>query len=161
MDLQVTVTLPRSALFDGRAPLIVGREIVSATEWAVNALVGAIAPLTPVGVAGTLRSAVQSDVTDGSGEVRGRVFNPLGYALPVEEGARPHFPPIGPLELWARRKLGVPDGEARSVAFRIARAISRRGTPAVRMFARGSAQVTPAINNRFAEATARIVAGLQ
>lgn len=160
MDLQVTVTLPHTALFDGRAPAIVSHEVVAATEWAVNALVGAIAPLTPVGVGGTLRAGFQSDVTGDAVEVRGRVFNPLGYALPVEEGARPHFPPIGPLELWARRKLGVPDGEARSVAFLIARKIAKHGTPAVRMVARGTAQVTPAIHGRFAEATARIVAGL-
>ena len=44
------------------------------------------------------------------------------YAIFVEKGTRPHFPPVSALEGWAQRH-GIP-------AFLVARAISRRGTKA-------------------------------
>jgi hypothetical protein len=53
------------------------------------------------------------------------------YAGFVHGGTRPHFPPIAPLEKWARRKLGVTAKRARAVAFLIQRKIGRKGTKAV------------------------------
>lgn len=63
-------------------------------------------------------------------EVSATVGTDLTYAKAVEWGSRPHFPPVAPLELWVRRKLRVPARRARSVAFLVARKISKRGTPA-------------------------------
>lgn len=58
------------------------------------------------------------------------------YAVFVEFGTRAHFPPLDPLVNWVRRnrvKLGLGGqldmAKIRSVAFAIARAIGRRGTP--------------------------------
>lgn len=47
------------------------------------------------------------------------------YGAYVEFGTRPHFPPIAPLERWAKTKLGK-DG----LGFLIARKIARKGTKA-------------------------------
>lgn len=56
------------------------------------------------------------------------------YAIFVEKGTRPHFPPVSALEGWSRRH-GIP-------AFLVARAISRRGTKA-QPFMAPAAQVAP------------------
>lgn len=50
------------------------------------------------------------------------------YALFVEYGTGPH--PINPKKLvgWVRRKLGIRDPKALSVAYAVARKISREGT---------------------------------
>jgi phage gpG-like protein len=79
---------------------------------------------------GRLRNSLTVDFRSRTGEVAATVGSNLVYAKPVEYGSRPHFPPVAPLELWARRKLGVPARRARSVAFAVARKIARRGTPA-------------------------------
>lgn len=51
-----------------------------------------------------------------------------GYALPVHEGTKPHFPPTSALEGWVRRHFGVSGKQAQSIAFLIARKISQTGT---------------------------------
>ena len=69
--------------------------------------------------------------------MQGRVYSadmPIKVAS-VEHGRAPgRMPPIGPIELWLRRKAGVTD---RSAAFLVARAIGRRGTKGARMFEQG------------------------
>ena len=57
--------------------------------------------------------------------LRGEVVAGSPHAIFVEEGTRPHFPPVAPLEAWAARKLGSP-----GLGFVIARSIARKGTPA-------------------------------
>jgi hypothetical protein len=47
------------------------------------------------------------------------------YALWVELGTKPHFPPVDALRGWTRRHLGDED-----LAFVVARAIARKGTDA-------------------------------
>jgi hypothetical protein len=67
------------------------------------------------------------------------------HAIPfLEEGTRPHWPPISALEGWAQRKLGD-----RSLAFLVARAISRRGTKAIPMFKRSFEKLSPRIIKDF------------
>ena len=58
------------------------------------------------------------------------------YAGYVETGTSPHFPPIEPLMLWAKRKFAVDEKEAKSIAFAIARKISVSGTKGHFMFQR-------------------------
>lgn len=56
---------------------------------------------------------------------RSRLVGPnVAYGEPVEMGSRPHFPPVAPLEAWARRH-GMP-----GQGFALARKISIYGTPA-------------------------------
>jgi hypothetical protein len=59
----------------------------------------------------------------------------FNYALAVEFGTRPHFPPVKAvtgetesLDRWVETKLGVSSEESEGVAFQIARKIARYGT---------------------------------
>ena len=57
------------------------------------------------------------------------------HAPYIEHGTRPHWPPLGPLADWARRKgLADDDEEAEEIAYAIAAQISRWGTPARQYF---------------------------
>jgi len=113
------------------APEIVNAEIVAALE-ETGSLFERIgtdeAPEGALGGSGGLRGSTYH-------ELRGTPARALlcGWAAPhaeyVDRGRRPgQRPPIAPLELWARKVLGVADDQARSVAFRLQRAIGRRGT---------------------------------
>ena len=84
-----------------------------------------------------LADATFSDVMVRGTKVWGILGNPLGHGEPVELGTRPHFPPVGPLKHWVERRLGITGAEAASVAFLIARAISKRGTKGAHMFEEG------------------------
>ncbi len=105
----------------------------------LNRLHGAVVESMPSGATGLLAKSVFTELKDRP-EIGGivAVHPPADvYAAPVEFGARPHFPPIAALLPWVKQKLGVRDEEeARSVAFLIARAISRRGTEGQFMFTR-------------------------
>ena len=53
------------------------------------------------------------------------------HAVFVEFGTDPHMPPVDPIMEWARRKLGLPEDEARRVAWAIAKKIEKEGTPGI------------------------------
>jgi len=91
---------------------------------------------TPAGVGGAagLRGSIFGQVFKYGKKQGAVVATHQPYGEPVEYGSKPHFPPVGPLELWVRRKLGVDKDEARSVAFAIAFKISRHGTRGAFMF---------------------------
>lgn len=100
------------------------RAIQKTTEDARNVAVREV----PVDM-GTLKQSIKSEY----GELEGKIITQMRYAAAVEYGSRPHFPPVEPLVGWVRRnraKLGVKDKDIRSVAFLIARKISKRGTKA-------------------------------
>lgn len=95
--------------------------------------------------------------------VIGVVGTSISYAIPVELGTKPHFPPATALADWARIKLGVSADEAQRVGFLIARAISRRGTKPAAMFQRAFQQQrgqVEAILRRGVEAIARRLAAV-
>lgn len=58
-----------------------------------------------------------------------RLINYAPYGAVVERGRRPgsRFPPPDAIQLWAMRKLGLSEAEAKSAAFAIARKIARQG----------------------------------
>lgn len=100
-------------------------------------LVPALRKETPVGATGKLRSSTVFQIL-GKGEdmrleIRQSAFSPGGYAygVAVRQGTRPHFPPVAALIPWVVKKLGIGDAkQARTVAFLIARKISKVGTKA-------------------------------
>lgn len=49
------------------------------------------------------------------------------HAAFIEEGTRPHFPPLQPLKDWARLRFGGSEAEIDQIAFLVARKISRHG----------------------------------
>lgn len=136
MSLDIRVEDARLRQAAMRAPQIIGAELNRAvTGITLDAETGVIAA-TPVGATGHLRQSITHQVSGSGIAVTGRVYStdlPIKVAS-VEHGRGPgRMPPIAPIELWVRRKLG---GDRR-VAFLVARAIGRRGTKGQHMFVAG------------------------
>jgi len=124
-----------------------------------------IKELTPVGASGGgaagLKGNIISQEQAGDQDVIGMVSASISYAVPVELGTRPHFPPIQPLIDWVVAKLHIADEkDARGVAFAIAHTIAKRGTLGVGMFHRGFAYNVAQLAPIFEGARDRIVARL-
>lgn len=113
--------------------------------------------------AGTLRSAwlPNVDVVAATDTVYGRLTNPLPYALPVELGSRPHYPPLEPLINWVEQKLGLQGDEAEGAARGIQRKIGRYGSPGMGMAHYALADARETIQAEFAECAQRIGARLE
>ena len=83
---------------------------------------------------GSLMSSITEIVRRLTDQLIGEAGTNLTYAKYVHGGTRPHWPPPGPIERWVALKArrGVMDvgRSIKSVAFLIARAISRYGTKA-------------------------------
>ena len=110
---------------------------------------------------GTLRNAFIARVTTSQylDAVFGEVTNPLPYALPVELGTKPHYPPIAPLEDWVTRHLDFADhfgGDIYAAAKAIQRKIGRQGTPGYGMLHFALRDGRSTIEAEFAECTGRI-----
>jgi hypothetical protein len=135
---------------------VVADELVQATEESLAMIEGAIKAATPVGVAGALRGATMTEVRGSQRDVTGRVFNPLGYSVAVEQGSRPHTASLRAIEQWAKRKLGA----NAAAAYRIWRSIRERGTAPHAFFAPGLASVQGAVLDRFAIVPDRVTARL-
>lgn len=102
-----------------------------------------------------------------------KVFGNVNYSVFVHEGTRPHFPPIEPIMRWVKNKgigqqfyikskraiatkrkavktkSGVSEkrysSEVRSVAYAIAKSISKKGTRGKKFFELALAQAEPTI----------------
>lgn len=135
MTYRVQLSVPKIPLFTpGEATTLLRREVGTAVASLLEDIASEARLRTPVGVSGILRASIGTRLmrgTDASVLVHGEVFTgaQAPYALFVEEGTRPHFPPRAPIELWAQRVLGD-----RRLWFVVARAIARRGTRARHMF---------------------------
>jgi hypothetical protein len=138
IDLKVTANIEGLEKLIARFPeasVAARREKISE---AALLLERAIKQATPEGAGPIhLRDTIFQQVRQSGVSVWGIVGTPAVYGEPVEMGTRPHFPPVAPIRFWVEKKLGYSGKEAQSVAFLIARAISRRGTKPQRMFHRG------------------------
>ena len=111
------------------------------------------AGLPPAINTGLLRNSVAWRIPRvDSRTIEGGVGTNIAYALPMEFGSRPHWPPRAAIEFWVKRKLRVPAQQAGAVAFLIARKIARRGTAPRRIFALGLEDAKP----RMAEIFSRL-----
>lgn len=119
-----------------KAPELVREELTAAATKATMLLEREVVDVTPVGVYGGagLSGSISSQVQQLPKGVTGIVGSNSPYAIPVELGTRPHFPPIDQLVDWVKAKLGVDGAEARGVAFLVARKISVKGTKGQHMF---------------------------
>ena len=93
-------------------------------------------PYPPVNT-GMLRMSVQRTVLPKGAQV----FSDSPHFPFMEYGTRPHFPPIAPLVVWATRKFGVEEGEARAIAWAVAKKIAREGIEPRHFFAKGMARM--------------------
>ncbi len=127
-----------------QAPQTVEREALSFLN-TVLAYIGPIVKVhTPHGVTGLLRGSIKVPPVTGTGaNLRGKVATSSIYGEPVEMGTKPHWAPIDPLKLWARRVLG--DEKA---AYAVRGKIKRVGTKGAFMFKKAFAQSKAFIRER-------------
>lgn len=121
----------------GNAPHIFQAELRTAMGQSVVGVATAAKKAAPVGVSGEMRASITSQVKMMTPpNVEGVVGSPLPYALYMEEGTRPHYPPIGALLLWVQRVINPGnDRQIYAVAKGVQRAIGRRGTRARKFLA--------------------------
>ena len=155
------LTVPNIPLLHAeQSRAILYREATLAVRAIVEDVAGEARQRTPVNT-GVLRASIATDVSTGtslSAAIRGTVFTgaQAPYAPYVEEGTAPHWAPIGPLLLWARRVLGN-----ERAAYAVQRAIARRGTRGRHMFRDAIAAVAPRAQGVFAQAMQRAARLLQ
>lgn len=122
------------ALF-AKAPDIAAIEMRAGTTEALLLLERELKDEAPRGATSTLGSSIAAQEPRLlSDRVLGLVGTSIVHALPVELGTKPHFPPVEPLKDWVRAKLNVAASQVDSVAFLIARKISKKGTEAQPFF---------------------------
>jgi hypothetical protein len=157
---QFHLQIPDIPLTDPQRAVAIAEQVfLPAVEEATLLAQREIVSNTPVGATAVLRGSIQQavDVIRGTPvQFHGTVETAQPYAVAVEEGTRPHWAPIGPLKLWARRVLGDEDA-----AYAVQAAIARRGTRAQRFFARGVEAAHPRIMQILRRAGAAYAARLR
>jgi hypothetical protein len=164
IDVQSAMAISRAWL---RAPAMVMEELETAMGASVVYLQGQVADRSKVrpdglngAASGLLASSFVHDVTSFADAVFGRVSSPLTYALPVELGTRPHFPPMAPLINWVEQKLGLYGEEAEGAARGIQRKIGHHGSVGRYMARDAVAFGAAEVVQKFADAAERITARL-
>ena len=149
-QIHIRYELPRTPVFTGQAVAVVRDEMLRGMREALVLSDGELVKRTPVGVTGRMRSGWIQRVSILSAEpvrIHGENVNVTPYAIHVDQGSVPHWPPYGPgssLALWVQRKLGP-----NVSAFLVARRISRVGTRAQRIVERTARAVRGPITNHF------------
>jgi len=138
METEVIYNITEVRELARRYPELVRQESRRVMDLIVRRLEKDVVEGTPKGVGGQagLAGSTQGEVVMFGQSVRGMVGQPLEYGEVVELGRRPGkaMPPVEPIALWARSKLGVPADEAKSVGFAIARKIAEKGFEGAHMF---------------------------
>ena len=142
-----------------RYPERYARELTAAMLEAGLLLEREVKELAPVGVGGAagLRGSIAAMPPHMDGDtLTGGVGTSAPYAVPVELGTRPHFPPVQPLADWVRAKLGESDPvAARSIAYCIARKIAAHGTEGQHIFQRALDAAQERVGGMFDRAVER------
>ncbi|TXI17632.1 MAG: HK97 gp10 family phage protein, partial [Roseateles sp.] len=121
MQLTLDITTARAVTSAwAQAPQILLEELETGMGSAVAYLLRETQENTPTAF-GTLRRSFigQVDVLQTLSAVFGTVSSPLPYAVPVELGTRPHYPPLEPLISWVEVKLGLTGEDAEAAALSI------------------------------------------
>lgn len=161
--LDVTAMTERAAMLR-QAPEITRQEIERSMLEALLLTERELKENTPVGAHGLLRGSYAHEIRGATrGDVVGIVGSPLNYALPVELGTKPHFPPLDALKDWVEKKLGVDPSRSENVAFLVARKIAKRGTKGAGMasktFAENSLQIIAILEAAVPRIAARLERG--
>lgn len=131
--------VPPDGLDPRRARDVADQEITRGLDEIATEFERRVKNNAPVGVGGEagLRGSVFREVR-GVPAREAFVGTTMPHAPIVELGRRPGQarPPIARIERWVERKLGVPADQARSVAFRVASKIAKRGSKGAFMFQR-------------------------
>lgn len=140
-----------------QAPAVVQQELGVFMHGVVQHMRSEVIDNTPAAF-GTLRASISGEVQSMASGMLGIVGTPQPYAVPVELGTKPHMPPVQPLQDWVRQKLGLSGKEGRSVAFAIARKISKKGTKGHFMFRDAFEANAAEVQRQFDQTVSRIVA---
>lgn len=156
-EYKITLT-PLGMIFrTPEALAMAAREVRGTLTSAVLDLEREVVERTPRGATGLLKQSVFGEVRGDGLALTGVVAASQAYAPVVELGRRKgSFPPLGPIQLWVRRKLNVPEERVRGVAFLIARKISKRGFPGRFMFRDALADRREAIERHWETTKQRI-----
>lgn len=143
-----------------KAPDIVREEMLATITMADSLLQREVQERTPVGVGGGggLKGSIFASEEVFADNIIGVVGTAMPYAVPVELGTKPHFPPVAALRDWVEAKLGVDPSESDQVAFLVARKISIKGTEGHFMFQRTFAENEQQLVQMFGDAVDRITA---
>lgn len=121
-----------------QCPEIFREEALAVLEVIDSRVTKEVVEKTPRGVGGAagLAGSIHGQVVETGEGFMDRIGTPLEYGAVIELGRRPgkKRPPIAPIELWARRKLGLPPDKAKRAAWAIAKAIARKGFEGKFMF---------------------------
>lgn len=140
-----------------QAPDIVRQELDTFMHAATQHIQSEVQDRTPAAM-GTLRASIHGSVERMSDGVLGVVGTAQPYAVPVELGSKPHFPPVQALQDWVRVKLGKSGKEGRGIAFAIARKIGKKGTKGHFMFRDAFEANQNEVRRQFDATAARILA---
>ena len=112
---------------------------------------------TPV-YTGALKTSIMSmRVESPVGDIVGIVSSPVPYAAAVELGTEPHWVPLAPLVLWAKRKFSLSDKAAETMAFFVQKHIAHSGTKGKFMFRQGLENSLGKLKHHFSAALARTI----
>lgn len=141
-----------------RYPDLVEREVTRAMYESVMTLQAEVVEKAPVGVTSNLRNSIFHLVERRPMMIRGTVATGPGapYGAAVNDGTKPHFPPLAPIRRWVERKLGVPVNRSWFVARSIQRKIGRVGTKGQKYGEQSLAAKQSAINGYFRAAMRRV-----
>lgn len=141
-------------------PGILGRELTTAMESALQTTEREVAQRTPVNT-GQLRSSITHSVLIPFPNLTGSVGTPLEYGITMEYGRKPgsRMPPVAAIAYWLYRKKIVTDyREIRSAAWAVAKSIAKKGIEGRHMFRDGLAAATPTVQQIFNNAVGRATA---
>lgn len=124
--LELEISGPLTALM-ARGEEIATDEIRRGLEASLVILQSDIVRRHDRGATGALRGGIQTAVRGDRADLQGRVFSTVSYALPVEEGGRPHRAPFAAILAWASRQGGR---DPRRLARAVYWSIARKGTKA-------------------------------
>jgi hypothetical protein len=156
ITFNVRFPMPYPAYADPeRADRLVKQEFMVTMPGALLTIQGGVVTETPFAF-GYLRKSIHNEMFERGSNIIGETKTTSPYAWPVETGSKPHWVPIGPLLLWAKRKLGD-----EKIAYAVQKAIAKRGTKGWHMFARGFAKTKDKVGRLFGEANARILQKLR
>lgn len=110
-------------------PYFLDSELRNAMELATELLTSEVKENTPVGATSAARGGTRPEVFVRGKKYMGVVGNEVSYIEPLEEGSKPHWAPIAPLEYWSKRILGD-----ESIAYAIQKKIAEYGTLGAHMF---------------------------
>ena len=121
-------------------PVIVREETEKVMGIIVSRLESEIVQKTPAGVGGVsgLRGSITGQVVPFGMSVSGNVSvtgAAIAYGYVVEFGRKAgKLPPLHPIKLWLRRKLGFTEEEANVISWPVAMKIKKKGTKGALMF---------------------------